>query len=248
VDDQRGGWSGSSADRDRLAQIEEWLEALQEDVAQLTQRLRARPQFGQRRARGGWSTPSSTAGSPTIPGRRKPSESEPIRQQAKPPHTDPIGRVEVGVGRLAEEFAHLLRVLRASGPEVGPRITPASTVQSPATPPRDTPPTASQHGTLPDDQVDSESGDDALSSSLGPSQGPGGSGPQHEETPEIARPEERPGGFDFLQLRTARRVVEGRRAQRVASPTRRSRHEVTPDSRYCVKRRLSAASRRWCGA
>jgi hypothetical protein len=249
VDDRGGSWQSSPGDQDRLAQIEDQLETLQEQVAQLTRTLEgARPEFGQRTTPGGWSTQASTAGSPTIPGRRKPSESEPLRQQAKPPHTDPIGRVGVGVDRLREEFAHLFRVLRVPAPEVGPRITPASTVQSPATPPRHTPPTAFQHDTLPHDQGDSESGDDALSSSLDPSQGPGGSGPQHEETPEIAQPEERPGGFDFLQLRTARRVVEGRLAQReddgraMGNPTRRSCHDVTPDTRYCVKRRLSAVT------
>ena len=136
MDDRGGGWQTSPGDQGRLAQIEDRLETLQEKVAQLTRTLSERPEFGQRTTPGGWSTQASTAGSPTIPGRRGRS-TPPLRPLAKPPSDqDPIGRVAVGVDRLREEFAHLLRVLRATAPELGPRTTPASTVQSPATPPR----------------------------------------------------------------------------------------------------------------
>ena len=176
-------------DRARLARVEERLETLQEEVAQLAELLRARQESGQRTARGGWSTQASSAESPPIPGR---SDLSPVpgargqrsrlglRPRAKPPRDqDPIGCVEIGVERLAEDMRALSRVLPGTRPGPGPWDT--STVRLPTTPPRDTSPSAPEQGPRSGDQTDSETGDDMLGD-LAPSEGPGGPGP-HKKKP-----------------------------------------------------------------
>jgi hypothetical protein len=78
-------------DRGRLARVEQRLETLQEEVARLSELLRARPESGQRTAVGSWSAQASTAESSTIPGRgdgpsvpgARPKLAN-VRQQAKP--------------------------------------------------------------------------------------------------------------------------------------------------------------------
>lgn len=192
MDDQGGGWSISPADRGRLARVEERLETLQEEVAHLTELLRARSELGWRQARGGRSTQTSTAGPPTTPGRRgRPGPA--LRPLTKPPRDqDPIGCVEVGVGRLGEDVASLRRVAGGPAPGRGPGSAPTSTVQSPATSLGYTTPTSSEEAPLPGDQTDADTGDDLLGD-LAPSKGPG---PRPDDQERVSPEDERP-TFDF---------------------------------------------------
>jgi hypothetical protein len=99
---------------------------------------------------------------------------------AKPPRDqDPIGCVEIGVERLAEDIRGLFRVLDATVPDDGPWVIP----------PHDAGPSTPEQGPRSGDQTDGGTGGDMLSD-LDPSKGPGGSGPDERKrvTPEDEDP------------------------------------------------------------
>jgi hypothetical protein len=189
VDDQRSAWSP----RGRLTRIEERLERLQKTVGTLNALLKARPKLGEDTAQGGWGALAFPEGSNVagrgdvllVPGARSERAHPALRPIAKPPRDrDPIGCVETGIERLAEDIRGLFRTLDAPVPDDGPRVIP----------PRYTGPSASDQGPRSGDQTDSGTGDDTLSD-LDPSKGPGGSGPYAKKrvNPEDEGPRFGPG-------------------------------------------------------
>jgi hypothetical protein len=90
---------------------------------------------------------------------------------SKPPRDqDPIGCVEIGIERLAEDIRGLFRLLDEPVPDDGPWVLP----------PRYTGPSAPEQGPRDGDRTDGGTGDDTLSD-LDPSKGPGGSGPYEKK-------------------------------------------------------------------
>ena len=138
VDDRGSGWSSRPGDQDRLARVEQELEALEDEVTQLRRILPGRLASGQRPAQGGWSNPDPTVDTPATSLRAKA-----LQPRYRP---DPIGRVEARVSALRWEVERLLRIVdlpgRAMAP--GPRIAPRSKEASSAPSPRDTPPRRTQ--------------------------------------------------------------------------------------------------------
>jgi hypothetical protein len=173
-------------DRGRLARVEQRLETLQEEVAQLRELLRARPESGQRTGLGSWSAQASTAESSTtpggsdvlsVPGARRELAKKSVRQQAKPRRDqDPIGCVEIGVERLGEDLDNLFRILGAPVPDLGPGLVL----------PYYTGPRAPEQGQRSGDQTDGRTGDDMLSDPA-PSKGPG---PRLDEEQRVVDPDD----------------------------------------------------------
>ena len=174
MDDRGSGWSSRPGDQDRLARVEQELEALEDEVTQLRRILPGRLASGQRPAQGGWSNPDPTVDTPATSLRAKA-----LQPRYRP---DPIGRVEARVSALRWEVERLLRIVdlpgRAMAP--GPRIAPRSKEASSAPSPRDTPPAANPEAMPPGEEADTEAGNDQLGSGLVPSKGPGGAGPYHK--------------------------------------------------------------------
>jgi hypothetical protein len=186
VDDQRGGWPD---DDDRLTKIEDELATLQDEITQLTQILPDRLRSDPRTPWDIWGSPDSTDEPPATSGRRGGIDS--LRFPS-----DAIGGVEKQLTTLRWEVERLLRlvdlppVARAGRP---PRSRPRKS-DAARRAHRDTVPEATGGAPPTGDQADGGAGDDALNRGLGPTKGPGGSGPWHEKEPEKVEPK-KPFGF-----------------------------------------------------
>ena len=197
MDERGSGWSSRPDDANRLDNIADDLTALQDDIAELIRILPARLEAGQRTAQDvfrdpGWGREPSAPSGPGRPPLRSGRGRPPLRFPA-----DPIGRVEEQLSTLRREAARLLAIAdvpsrpRAQGPArtAGGRPEHAGGSRSGTTL------AAASEGTTSGGQAGGDAGDDALSGGLDPTEGPGGSGPQHKVKPEIVEPE--PRGFGF---------------------------------------------------
>jgi len=188
VDERGSGWSSRPYDADRLDCIAEDLAALQDDITELIRILPARLEAGQRTARGVFSDPAWSGEPSAPPGRGR------LRLRFS---SGPMGRVEEQLYTLRLEADRLLGIIgvpRRSRPQ-GPPRTASWRPEQGGRSRGDTTLVAASERTPSGGQADGDAGDDALSSGLDPTKGPGGSGPQHKVKPETVEPE--PPGFGF---------------------------------------------------